>query len=203
MSLPMLCASSFDSNFMLPTMCCTPIADIWENSDAFHYLYASTSGDSSIEMFVKSFTGTSMDDWAKGGLMIRKHQGAKSEYFSLLVTGGKGLSNQWRSADAGTSVSHRVSDARNQNIWLKITKTGNTFQAYYKFSTGANWSTVGSSRTINFGSDSFYYGIAVTSVDTSKTAKITSSNWSSTGGSRGDMVRFIAAYFFAADCFHW
>ena len=200
----MLCASSFDSNFMLPTMCCTHIADIWGNSDAFHYLYASTSGDSSIEMFVKSFTGASMHDWAKGGLMIRKYQGAKSEHFSLFVTGDNGLYNQWRSAYAGTTDRHEpLSGVQNSSIWLKITKTGNKFQAYYKTSTGANWLTVGSSRTIDFGSDSFYYGIAVTSHDISKTAKITSSNWSYTGGSRGVMVRFIAAYVFSAFFFCW
>ena len=42
------------------------IVDIWNREDSFQYLYGSTSGDVSIEMFVESFTGSSLDKYAKG-----------------------------------------------------------------------------------------------------------------------------------------
>ena len=90
---------------ILPTKCCTLFAltDIWENIDAFHYLCAYTSQVTSIEMYVKSFTGVSMHQWAKGGLMIRKYLSAYSIYFSVLVTGSNKLRVQWRDSDKGTT----------------------------------------------------------------------------------------------------
>ena len=147
-------------------------ADIWGTSDSFHYLYGSTSGDASIEMFVNSFTGTK--DWAKGGLMLRNSLEANSKHFSLFVTGTQGLSNHWRLEDGGQSNHDtNYSLPSNSNVWLKITKTGNVFQAYYKTSASNSiWSTLGSSQTIDFGSGIFYYGVAVTSHETTRVATL-------------------------------
>ena len=127
-------------------------------------------------MFVESFTGDDLYSWAKAGLMIRKSLNANSQHFSLFVTGSEGLANMWRSNSGGNSVSDINTGIGNSNIWLKITKEGNEFQAYYKTSADTDWSTIGSPTTIDFGSGSFYHGIAVTSHDTSKTAELKVSN---------------------------
>ena len=144
-------------------------------------------------MFVESFTGTDLFSRAKGGLMIRKSLNTNSRHFSLFVTGSDGLRTQIRSINGGSTSKATTQDLPNNNIWLKITKEGNEFQAYYKSSTDADWSTFGSLKTIVFGDTPFYVGIAVTSHDNSKTATITSSNWywsSTLGSSQSVMVRF-------------
>ena len=153
-------------------------ADIWGTSDSFHYLYGSTSGDASIEMFVESFTGSSLYKfWAKGGLMLRDSLDANSKHFSLYVTISAGLSNQWRSSTGGATSHEPLPGSSNSNMWLKITKTGNVFQAYYKTSASNSiWSTLGSYQTIDFGSDIFYYGVAVTSHETTRVATLSFSS---------------------------
>ena len=182
---------------ILPTKRCILFTDIWDKSDAFHYLSASTSQVTSIEMFVKSFTGVNMQEWAKGGLMIRKYLSLQSPYFSVLVTGSNKLRVQWRSSDKGTTHKAEAAIVQNSNIWLKITKSGDSFEAYYKINANDSWAIIGSSQTINFGSDPFSYGIAVSSNNIYKTAKLEASNWRSTGVSQGAMVRFAAYVFFS------
>eukprot|EP00956_Cyclotella_meneghiniana_P022986 scaffold44116_cov37-Cyclotella_meneghiniana.AAC.1 len=141
-------------------------SDIWNREDSFQYTYGSTSGDVSIEMFVESFTGNSLHQYAKGGLMLRDSLSGNSKHFSLYVTGENTVNNQWRLNDGELTNQYGISIGT-KTAWLKITKTGNVFQAYYKTSvdTFSSWNTLGSSQTIYFGSsdDIFYYGIAVTS----------------------------------------
>eukprot|EP00956_Cyclotella_meneghiniana_P007174 scaffold9747_cov35-Cyclotella_meneghiniana.AAC.1 len=147
-------------------------ADIWGNGDSFHYLYGSTSGDASIEMFVESFTGSSLFTWAKAGLMLRDSLNGDSKHFSLYVTGSAGVSNQWRSNTGGLTSGTPSNNLSNTNMWLKITKTGRMFQAYYKTSASNTWSKLGSPQTIDFGSDIFYYGVAVTSHEITRVATL-------------------------------
>ena len=190
-------------NFILPTTCNTLLADIYLRSDSFHYLYAynSEGTDLEIEMFVKSFTFIgSNNPWAKGGLMIRESLDANSRYFGVFVSGSKGLVAQHRLDTGGiTDTARKVSDARNHNIWLKITKIGNEFQAYYKTSANANWSTVGAKHTnTNFPSaKSFHHGIAVTSNDNTwhqATATLKCINWTATRSSPSAKVRFLILF---------
>ena len=186
-------------NFILPTTCNTLLADIYRESDSFHYLYAynSEGTDLEIEMLVKSFTGYT-HEWAKGGLMIRESLDANSRYFGVFVSGSKGLVAQHRLHTGGdTDTSRKVSDARNHDIWLKITKIGNEFQAYYKTSANADWSTVGDKHTnTNFPSaKSFHHGIAVTSHDYfHATATLKCSNWTATRSSPSTKVRFLILF---------
>eukprot|EP00956_Cyclotella_meneghiniana_P022454 scaffold42520_cov70-Cyclotella_meneghiniana.AAC.2 len=99
------------------------------------------------------------------------------KHFSLIVTGSEGVSNQWRSNTRGTTSNVILPGLSNINMWLKIAKTGNVFQAYHKTNsdTFSSWNTLASSQTINFGSsdDIFYYGIAVTSHSTTRLATLT------------------------------
>ena len=168
-------------------------AEIWNSEDHFHYLCAkSTSRDVSIEMFVESFQGYKLPPIAKGGLMIRKSLSKNSQHFSLIVLGKGGLRTPTRSNSGWSTFDASSNNLSNKNIWLKITKNENKFQAYYKSSTDADWSTFGSSQTIDFGDTPFYVGIAVTSNEKDKLATITSKNWnwSSTGSGQSVRVRF-------------
>jgi hypothetical protein len=61
-------------------------------------------------------------------------------------------------------------------MYLKITKTGNVFQAFVRkidSDSDDDWVQFGETKTINFSNDHFYVGIAVCSRDDSKTAELT------------------------------
>eukprot|EP00956_Cyclotella_meneghiniana_P008889 scaffold12152_cov52-Cyclotella_meneghiniana.AAC.7 len=143
--------------------------DIWHYSDSFGFHHRTISGDFSIEIYVENLIGTGLHDWSKGGLMIRDSLTNNSKHFSLFVTGSNGLANQWRPNSGGMSSSHHSKDIVSRNVWLKLTKTGNKFQAYYKRDSSDNWLTFGLERSISL-SETFYYGIAVSSHDTTKFA---------------------------------
>lgn len=145
------------------------IADIWKKSDSFHYLYGSTSGDASIEMFVEDITEDSM-----GGLMLRDSLDANSKHFSLFIysRSNKLLSNSYRSHTGADALANRKRDTPISNLWLKLTKTGNVFKSYYKTDNAeSSWIEVGT-QTIHFSSNTFYYGIAVTSFSTTRLATL-------------------------------
>ena len=151
-------------------------ADIWNYDDEFHYFYRSAIGDVSVEIFVNGLTGTNINGWAKGGLMLRDSLDANSKHFSIVVTGSWGLSNQWRLEDGGQSNHDTNYSLPMSNIRLKITKTGNVFQTYYHTNTG--WIQFGASRTLEF-SNHFYYGIAVTSHDNNQIVELSGTSFSS------------------------
>lgn len=111
--------------------------------------------------------------------MFRDSLASVSRHFSLFVTGNNGLANQWRSVSYQQSLSHHSTNAASRNVWLKITKRGNKFQAYYKTDNNDSWSTFGLEKTVSFFSGTFYYGIAVTSHDETKIAKLTCSKFAS------------------------
>ena len=150
-------------------------ADIWNYDDEFHYLYQSAIGDVSVFIRLNGFTGTNINEWAKGGLMLRNSLDANSKHFSLFVTGSNGLSNQWRLQDGGYPGGDTNYSLPNSNIWLKITKIGNVFRTYYDTYTG-NWIQFGTSRTLEF-SDQFYYGIAVTSHDNNQIVELSGTSY--------------------------
>ena len=66
-----------------------------------------------------------------------------------------------------------------RDVWLKITKTGSTVQSYFKRKYDSTWTQFGSDKKLSF-SGTFFYGIAVTSHDTSKIAKLSSSSFKMT-----------------------
>ena len=103
--------------------------------------------------------------------MIRDGLAPDSAHFSLFVTGSNGLAKQWRTCDGciTNDVGNLSIDGR--NTWLKLIKTGNIFQAYFKTDDSSDWAALGSPETMNF-SDMIYVGIAVTSHDNSKTADL-------------------------------
>ena len=103
--------------------------------------------------------------------MIRDALTPGSAYFSLFVTGSNGLSNQWRSCDGCETFGNGNALVDGRNAWLKVSKIGNTFEAYYKIEENADWTAIGSAQTMQF-SDASYVGIAVTSHDNSKTAEL-------------------------------
>ena len=115
-------------------------ADVWGTSDQFHYLYTDLTGDGSISCRVTDF-GTGSNTWAKGGVMIRETLDADSKHAIMAMTGGSGggISFQGRTTAAGASSTGMHSDiTAAPPQWVKLTREGNTFTAYYS-ADGVTW----------------------------------------------------------------
>jgi len=67
-------------------------ADIWYQSDEFHFAYKTLSGSGSIIAKVESVSDT--DDWAKAGVMIRETLNADSKHAMMVVSSASGASFQ-------------------------------------------------------------------------------------------------------------
>ncbi|MFO8008405.1 MAG: sugar-binding protein, partial [Candidatus Brocadiia bacterium] len=132
--------------------------DIWNNSDNFHYVYQSLSGDGEIEARVASLENT--NSWAKAGVMIRESLTGGSTHAMMVVTPGNGTSFQRRTSTGSTSESTTPGDGVTAPYWVRVTRSGDTFTGY-KSSDGSSWTQVGS-VTISMATD-VYIGLPVTS----------------------------------------
>ena len=146
------------------------VPDIWGTSDQFYFYHgASKSGDLEYEVFVEDFVAD--HEWAKGGIMIRDGLTDDSAHFSLFVTGSNGLSTIWRTCDGCDTSGDGNGSVDGRNAWLKVTKTGNVFQAHYKIDDSTDWVLLGSAQTMQFSDESFV-GVAVTSHDNGNAASL-------------------------------
>ena len=146
---------------------------------------------------MKDFTGDGLHPWAKAGLMLRDSLHKKSEHFSIFVTGNSGLQTVSRAAHGHRATEWSTmpekeycppffetcmsygSQSKPRGVWLLIAKTGDTVQAYYKWQypySPSNYIKLGQAKTVSF-SGTFSYGIAVTSHDTTKVAKLSGSSF--------------------------
>ena len=139
-------------------------ADIWNTSDAFHYLHTVASGRFSLTARVRSLTNTHA--WAKAGVMIRESLAANARHAFALVTPGKGVSFQYRPQTGGQTF--QVTPGTGiAPAWMRITRNGDRIDA--------SWSTNGETWTALGGisipmSDAVFIGLPVTSHNTVATA---------------------------------
>lgn len=133
-------------------------SDIWNCSDAFRYVYQSSSGDCSIVARVCNIQNT--DPWAKAGICIRDGTGSGAVHASIFATPGNGVAFQWRGATGGYSSNANVGGISSP-CWLKLKRVGNTFTACYS-TNGSTWVQIGSPQSISM-SSSATMGLGVTS----------------------------------------
>ena len=132
-------------------------ADVWGTTDAFRYAYTTLSGDGSIVAQVSTLEN--VDAWTKAGVMMRDTLSANARHAFMVVSPGKGLAFQRRTATGATSA-NTAGGTGLAPYFVKLTRTGNTFMAA-KSTNGVTWTTVGSD-TIAMGS-TIYVGVAVSS----------------------------------------
>ncbi len=150
-------------------------ADIWDNVDAFHYVYQPLNGNGQI---VARVTGVQFtNDWAKAGVMIRETLTPGSRHASMFLTPGNGLAFQRRTGTGGLS-DHTTGGNGSAPYWVRLVRSGNLFTAY-RSTDGTNWVQVGSSISISM-SANVYIGLAVTSHNNSASCTSTFDNVSVT-----------------------
>ncbi len=142
-------------------------ADIAAKNDQFHFAHTPLSGDSEVTVRVASLVNT--HGWAKAGIMFRSSTAANSPFVMACVTPTNGI---WLYARKTTTQNaYRVAlEAGAAPKWLKLTRAGDTFYAFYS-NDGKAWNLLDS--VIIDLPDEALVGLGVTShsAATSTTAK--------------------------------
>jgi hypothetical protein len=138
---------------------CGSGSTIWSGEDHFHYVSRSTD-DSFEEIIIRvSHFDGSVSSWTKFGPMIRSSNARDAAYFMVRMTGGNGVSTQWRSNDGdGWSSSSGLRPDFDVPVYLRLTKNGNTMTGYYGYD-GSNWTELHTQTNVNLGTD-FLVGVA-------------------------------------------
>lgn len=122
---------------------------------------------------------TANADWAKVGIMFRRGMAQQATHYSLFLTKGQGLAQQYRPCNYCGTVHHgTLSDF--SSVWLRIVKEGNIFRAFYKpsdFDKHEPWISYGAVRSMtNIRSWTYVVGIAVTAFGNNNVASAQVSN---------------------------
>ncbi|MGE5293291.1 MAG: PA14 domain-containing protein [Solirubrobacterales bacterium] len=140
--------------------------DIWNNADAFQFMYKELTGDGSLTARVVGI-GAGSNTWAKGGVMIRDAKTAGSEHAMMVMTAnsdgtaGNGAAFQWRPAANGISSGVSAAAVVAAPYWVRIERVGDAFSAFQS-ADGQTWTQMGEAQTIEM-SDPVYIGLCVTS----------------------------------------
>jgi len=153
-------------------------ADIWNQSDEFHYAYKTLTGTGSITARVESIDNT--NSWAKAGVMIRETLNADSKHAMMIVSASSGVSFQRRPETGGASSSNDDPGGITAPYWVKIERDLSGNFSAYSSANGSTWQKVGVAEPIQMGSN-VYMGLAVTSHDAALTCQAVFSNVSTTG----------------------
>ncbi len=133
-------------------------ADIWGNSDQFHFAFKQISGAGSIIAKVESVEDT--HEWAKAGVMIRDTLEPDSSHAMMAVTPGNGV---WFGRRTETGDSSSDSEAGiTAPQWVKIERTiGGLVRAFYS-ADGNTWTQLGAPEPVTMNTP-VYIGLALTS----------------------------------------
>ncbi len=148
-------------------------ADIWGQSDQFHFAFKTLTGNGSIEARVESLTDTHSS--AKAAVMIRETLAADSKYMLVAVTPGNGVIAEYRleTGEDAQQIASQTGIAA--PYWVKVERdlAGN-FTAYSS-ANGSTWQMMG--QPIPFQMDSIaYIGLAVTAHNAALTCEAKFSN---------------------------
>ncbi len=142
--------------------------DIWGNSDEFHFVYQSLTGDGEIIAQITSLEQANV--WTKAAVMMRNDLEANSALAMMSVSpnpsriGGPGYSFQKRESKGQTMGSsdftRPVLIPDGFPYYLRLVRSGETFTGYVS-QTAGNWNEVGAT-TIAM-NETIYVGLAATS----------------------------------------
>jgi len=146
-------------------------ADIWADSDEFHFAFKQVTGASAIIAKVESLDNT--DPFAKAGVMIRDTLEPGSRNAAVFITPENGVRFQYRNT-AGGITERLFVEGITAPQWVRLERTaGGLVRAYYS-PDGATWERF---NLIQIRMDMpAYVGLAVTSHNTDLTCEAKFSN---------------------------
>jgi hypothetical protein len=141
-------------------------------SDQFNFDSATMTGNGTVAAYLNSLTNSNI--FSQAGIMIRGDSTAASPFAAVLYSPSVGLEFEWRTA-SGASALQNFASGTSAPVSLKLSRSGNTFTAYYS-TNGTTWNQIGSSENIIMASNTLG-GLAVSS----NTASLTTGSFSSVG----------------------
>lgn len=136
-------------------------ADLWSTADEFHYNYQPISGDCTITARVISLSPAAR---TLGGVMIRETLAANSSH-AVTTMVDTGVNAFFRVTTGGNTTHSGTTSGLAKPYWLRLVRSGNTFNAYHSPDSGgtpSGWVQKGTTTTINMAA-SVYVGLAVSS----------------------------------------
>jgi len=151
--------------------------DVWNEADAFHFVYKQWNGDFVLEATVGVSGGLATQDWIKAMLMARQDLTPGAVNTCTRVRRDGQYSMQWRTvANDTNSKGSTASDKRPVGLngaRHRFERVGNTFNCLYLDANG-NWVLVDSHDVPM--TDPIYVGLGVTAHDTGQIATGTFTN---------------------------
>jgi regulation of enolase protein 1 (concanavalin A-like superfamily) len=148
----------FDGSFVLANLG----ANITATADRFKFVNRTLVGDGTL--VVKVGSNGSADNLSRFGLMMRESFDANAKNVLLSITTGKSLEFLSRQTVGGTTAWRAASVTKAPPVWIKLTRSGNSFTASYS-DDGSVW-TVQGSESIAIGA-SIQVGLAYSNRSTS------------------------------------
>jgi regulation of enolase protein 1 (concanavalin A-like superfamily) len=130
--------------------------DIWNQADAFHYVYAPVSGDFQFHARVDSLAWA--DYWSKAGVMLRDTLQPNSAHTYMMINAGSLTGLQWRDT-TGDWSNWTQGPGASFPYWVRLTRTGSVVSGDVS-PDGVTWTNVGV-ETPSVGANA-YIGLAVT-----------------------------------------
>jgi ABC-type transport system involved in multi-copper enzyme maturation permease subunit len=108
--------------------------------DQFYFTRQALTGDGVITARITALTSSSLQPWAKAGIIIKASTTPGSAYAAMLVTGTHGVRMQWNFTQDTAGMPGTVSAASPR--WLRLARAGDTVTGYDS-ADGTNWTEVG------------------------------------------------------------
>lgn len=145
--------------------------DIWNDADAFQYMYQFVEGDCEMIAKVESIEGT--NEWVKAGIMIRENLSPGSKHSFVVLSNQNGATVHQRT---GQNERSEGSDKHPEAVapyWVKLKRQGSEF-TFSISEDGSKWKQL--EKLQNDLSSKVYIGIVCTSHNNDELATITYSN---------------------------
>ena len=158
-------------------------ADIWGQSDQFHYAYKMLTGAGSIIARVNRVENT--NGWTKAGVMIRETLDSDSAHTFACITPDNGVAYQYRLSSGDVSWNNNQTGI-SAPYWVKLERSISGSFTVSHSANGSTWAPVtgATQQNIPMGSN-VYIGLALTSHDTTLTCQAVFSNVMTTGSVTG------------------
>ena len=155
-------------------------ADIWSTNDQFHFSYVPITN--TYFQIVARVTGfqsplTSLNAWAKCGVMIRETLTGPSRHAATVISPTNGVNLFYRTNTGSSSTDSQVTSITTP-IWVKLVRSGSNFSSYYA-ADGTNWLQIGTTQSITM-SNNVYAGICLSSHTSGTIAEATVDSFSIT-----------------------
>jgi hypothetical protein len=121
-------------------------ADIWHQSDGFHFVFKPLTADGSLTAEILNIQNTA--EWAKAGVMVREATNADSAFALASLRADGQAQFIWRKAAGAEAESAELSGGPGYPKWVKIVRAGDSFSAFYKLNAADQWLSMGAAQTL-------------------------------------------------------